>query len=324
MIVEDSGIGIDLKDFENIFHSFEQQKGQSQKYGGTGLGLAICKKLLNFMNGDIEVESELGRGSKFTVYLKEVAVSLVGSEQKQPQLVAENIKFDGASILVVDDIKDNRKLIKSALKDYGLNIYEAENGKDALQKLKSIKVDLICMDIKMPVMDGYEAIQIIKKDPLLKDIPVIAITASVMGKDMQKIKEYKFDGYLRKPVAYDELIFEMTKFLTYNSYEMKTDEKVQITKNNYKYLPKTIKTLEEKYLISWKEIKDMGDFSLIEKFALNLENLADKNQNNLLKNYAKELKTNCESFDIERIDFMMNSFPNLIEKLKNILKKVEN
>jgi signal transduction histidine kinase/CheY-like chemotaxis protein len=321
LIVEDSGMGIDAKNLENIFNSFEQQKGQSKKYGGTGLGLAICKKLLNFMNGSIEVESELGKGSKFTVYLREVSVSSIESEQRKPQLINENIEFNSASILVVDDIKDNRKLIKSALKDYGLNIYEAQNGKDALEKLKSIKIDLICMDIKMPIMDGYETIQIIKNNTLLKDIPVIAITASVMGKDMQKIKEYKFDGYLRKPVSYDELILTLTKFLTYNTYEIKTD-KIDLGKQeSYEDLPKTVRILDEVHTQEWKKIKDMGDFSLIEEFAVNLMDLANLHPNNLLLTYAKELKVNCESFDIERIDFMMNSFPNLVEKLKNILKK---
>ncbi len=323
LIIEDSGIGIDAKNIETIFNSFEQQKGQSQKYGGTGLGLAICKKLLNFMNGSIKVESELGKGSKFTIYLRDVSVSSIGSEQKKPQLEAKNIKFNSASILVVDDIKDNRKLIKSSLKDYGLNIYEAQNGKDALEKLKSIKVDLICMDIKMPIMDGYEAVQIIKNNPLLKNIPVIAITASVMGKDMQKIKEYKFDGYLRKPVSCDELILTLTKFLTYNTFKVKADKNDSSKKESYVDLPKTVKILEEIHIASWNKMKDLGDFSLIEEFAMELIDLAQTHPNTLLLTYAKELKINCESFDIERVDFMLNSFPNLIEKLKNILKKEE-
>ncbi len=321
LIVEDTGIGIDAKNLKSIFNSFEQQKGQNQKYGGTGLGLTICKKLLNFMNGDIEVQSKLKEGSKFTVYLKDISVSLIENEKKQPQFIAESIEFNSATILVVDDIKDNRKLIKSALKNYGLKIYEAQNGKDALEKLKSIKVDLICMDIKMPIMDGYEAISIIKKNSLLKDIPVVAITASVMGKDMQKIKEYKFDGYLRKPVSYDELILELTKFLTYNTYELKQKKDASIEENTYVDLPKTVKILQEVYIKKWTKIKDMGDFSLILEFATNLIDLANLHPNNLLLTYAKELKLNCESFDIERIDFMMNSFPNLIAKLENILQK---
>ena len=321
LIVEDTGIGIDAKNLKSIFNSFEQQKGQNQKYGGTGLGLTICKKLLNFMNGDIEVQSKLKEGSKFTVYLKDISVSLIENEKKQPQFIAESIEFNSATILVVDDIKDNRKLIKSALKNYGLKIYEAQNGKDALEKLKSIKVDLICMDIKMPIMDGYEAISIIKKNSLLKDIPVVAITASVMGKDMQKIKEYKFDGYLRKPISYDELILELTKFLTYNTYELKQKKDASIEENTYVDLPKTVKILQEVYIKKWTKIKDMGDFSLILEFATNLIDLANLHPNNLLLTYAKELKLNCESFDIERIDFMMNSFPNLIAKLENILQK---
>ncbi len=315
--VEDTGIGIKKENLKYIFNAFEQQKGQNQKYGGTGLGLTICKKLLSFMNGEISVKSQVGLGSTFSVHLYDVAISSVENRVDLQKPKLENIEFENASILIVDDIKDNRKLIRSALEPIGLNIIEAKHGKDALDKLRNIKINLILMDIKMPVMDGYEATQIIRDDPKLKDIAVVAVTASVMGKDMEKIKQYKFDGYLRKPVTYEDLINELANFLTYKSLKIEVNEKQQQNLNKNRFLPIVVKELEDKHLSLWKEIKDMGDFALLNEFATSLNSLAKKYEVELLANYADELKTNCESFDIERVDFLMNSFVNIIKKLKN-------
>ncbi len=315
--VEDSGIGIKKEHLENIFNTFEQQNGQDAgKYGGTGLGLAICKKLVNIMNGSISVESELGKGSKFNVILKDVAISSIESETKELKKAYENIKFEKATVMVVDDIKDNRKLVTSILKEHNLDIIEAVDGKDAIVKLYNLKVNLIFMDMKMPVMDGYEATQIIKNDNLLKDIPIVALTASVIGRDMKKIKEYKFDGYLRKPVTYDKLLSEMGRFLKHKTLDIEVD--TSPSSNNFDNIPKVTKILENEFTNTWKEIKDMGDFSLIEDFSISLEGLADDNGINLLKKYAKELKLSCESFDIENVDFMLNSYISLIQKLKEL------
>ncbi len=320
LIIEDSGIGIKEENLEYIFDSFEQQQGQNHKYGGTGLGLAICKKLLSIMNGKISVESKFGEGSKFTIFLEKISVSSVENIIDKAKNITKELKFKPSIVLIVDDITDNRKLVHSALKPYGLTIIEAVNGKDALEKLKNIKVDLIFMDIKMPIMDGYEATQIIKNDPQLKKIPIIALTASVMGKDMEKIINYKFDGYLRKPVGIDKLVEEMARFLPHQSLEIKEDNGMQISQNGYKYLESVIETLEKKFLITWEKIKDKGDFEPIENFANELKSLIENKGIYLLEGFAKELKLSCESFDIEQIDFLMNNFPNVIKKLKKMLK----
>lgn len=313
--VEDSGIGIEKENLEHIFDAFEQQQGQNaNKYGGTGLGLAICKKLSIMMNGDLQVESILGEGSKFTVDFKDIPISAIEAIEDVHKNIKADIIFEKATILVVDDIPDNRKLVLSALSKYGLTVIEAEDGQDALDKLQNIHVDLIFMDIKMPVMDGYEATKIIKEDVTLRNIPVIALTASVMGKDLDKIEQYNFDGYLRKPVTLHALIGEMGRFLKHESFEPK--ELATIDTSNYINISEVLKELETTQLTTWRAIKEEGDFALIEVFSGTLLALGEANHITILVEYAKTLKMHCESYDIERIDIMMNSYPSLIEQLR--------
>ncbi|RXK06802.1 hypothetical protein CRV07_05060 [Halarcobacter ebronensis] len=317
--VEDSGIGVDEKNLELIFNAFEQESStDSVKYGGTGLGLAICTKLVQMMNGKISVESQKHKGSKFTVHIYDIPVSSMVEEKSQNTLETDNIEFEKAQILVVDDIEENRKLVKASLKDYDIEIITAINGQDALEKLKNVSVQMVLMDLRMPVMDGYEAVTKIKEDKKLKEIPVVALTASVMGKDLQKVSEYGFDGYLRKPVVLKDLIEELAKYLKYsfktNSSSVETKEK-KIDKNS---LIKVISILEEDLKEDWQEIKDGGDFTLIEQFAKRVEAIALEYDIYILKDYSDEMLKDIEAFDIEKVDFLLNSFEELIKRLKDM------
>lgn len=320
--VEDTGIGIDEKNLQTIFNAFEQQENQDVvKYGGTGLGLAICTKLIKMMNGEIKVESQKNKGSTFTVIFRDIPVSSVDDEVVSSKLKASNIMFEKAVILVVDDVLENRKLVQASLKDYDIDLIMAENGKEAIELLKNVNVNLILMDLRMPVMDGYEAATILKNDEKLKNIPLIALTASVMGKDLEKVSKYGFDGYLRKPVILDDLIEELAKYLKYQTIQKSSKEE-----NNHKIidlekLKVVVNRLENEFKPQWLNIKDGGDFSLIEEFALKLNELALKEDIYLLDDYSKELIKNIEAFDIEKVDYLMNTFLELIENLK---AKLEN
>ena len=319
--VEDSGIGIDEKNLNNIFNAFEQQNNQDvAKYGGTGLGLAICTKLVHMMNGEINVKSEKNKGSIFTVVLKDIPVSSMEDEIVSHKLLASNIEFEKARILVVDDIEENRKLVLASLKDFDIDLIMAQNGQEALDKLKNVNVDLILMDLRMPVMNGYEAASIIKNDEKLKKIPLIALTASVMGKDLEKVSKYGFDGYLRKPVILDDLIEELGKYLKYNFINEETflnnDSKIM----DLGKLKFVINELGNCYKEEWIKIKDGGDFSLIEEFANKLNKLSIDQDIYVLKDYSDELIKNINSFDIEKVDYLMNTYLELIENLKGKLE----
>ncbi|MDD2895846.1 MAG: transporter substrate-binding domain-containing protein [Aliarcobacter sp.] len=315
--IEDTGIGIDEKNLESIFNAFEQTNNHDvAKYGGTGLGLAICTKLVHMMNGEISVKSEKNKGSIFTVILRDIPVSSMQEEIVTQKLLTSNIEFEKAQILVVDDVEENRKLVLASLKDFDIDIIMAQNGQEAIDKLKNINVDLILMDLRMPVMDGYEATNIIKNNPKLKNIPLIALTASVMGKDLEKVSQFGFDGYLRKPVILDDLIEELAKYLKYHFInkdiiEENRDKIIDLSRLNL-----VIGKLENEFKDEWLNIKDAGDFTLIERFAQKLNKLSVDEDVYLLKDYADELIKNVESFDIEKVDYLMNSYLGLIDNLK--------
>ncbi|MES0490201.1 MAG: ATP-binding protein [Leptospirales bacterium] len=211
--VEDTGIGIPQNLKNSIFKPFEQRIGQSHaKYGGTGLGLAISKRLAQLMNGNIKLSSKVNRGSNFTVTIKDVKI--INSFDPEKKII-KNIKttiFKPANILIVDDVKNNRELLKEYLYERGLKLIEADNGKKAIDLCRKNPPDLILMDIEMPIMNGYDAIRIIKKDDQLKSIPIVAVTASAMKARADKIRRIT-DGYLRKPVSEKQLLEALIKWL---------------------------------------------------------------------------------------------------------------
>ena len=213
--VEDTGIGIREENRKLIFEPFAQQEGQNtRKYGGTGLGLTITNRLVALMNGEMELLSEPGKGSLFTVTIRDVKVASLDlpAGGEIPDKIDGNIDFDNALILIAEDIQSNRDVIHAYLKQYNLTIIEAVNGKEAVEAAKNEKPDLILMDLQMPEMDGYEACAIIKADPGLKNVPIISLTASAMKEQMERINS-TFDGYLRKPVHKQEILGELCRFL---------------------------------------------------------------------------------------------------------------
>ena len=215
IVVEDSGIGIAQDQWEQIFGVFEQASGQKiSEYGGSGLGLAISKRLVEMMGGQIRLDSELDRGSTFTIDLPGVEIAL-GTAEDVALFDSQDFKFGLAKILVADDIDFNRQLIRGFLADFTFDICEVRNGKELLEQASIFKPDLILLDMKMPTMDGYEAARRLNADQHLREIPVIAITASALREDEAIISKL-CDGYLRKPVNHSELLCEMARFLSVN------------------------------------------------------------------------------------------------------------
>ncbi len=215
--VQDTGIGIPEEEFERIFEPFEQLKGLAMKgYGGTGLGLSITKSLVESMDGRIRLESCVGKGSMFTVELPVAEVAKGELEQKAEPGREEydEVRFKPALILVVDDIDSNREVIKGFYDGCNLEIEEAANGQEALEKARRRKPDLLLLDMKMPVMDGYEFMRILKSDTALRDIPVIAVTAHALKEEEMRIRAL-CQGYLCKPLRRDDLIRETMQYVPY-------------------------------------------------------------------------------------------------------------
>ncbi len=330
--VKDTGIGIAKSQQMKIFEAFKQQDGQNSKtFGGTGLGLSITKRLVEMMNGNIAVYSEKEKGSIFKVQLQRIATSIKRIQKKNKTTDENNgltIKFERATILVVDDIKPNRDLIKGFFHQSNVRIIEAEDGYQAVVFTGKYRPDLILMDIRMPGMDGFEANRKIKNNPVLKHIPIIAITASVMLNDKEKIKQDGFSGLIIKPVQMHELFNELKPFLKHTKEKTKPkagelqELKTQVTKPVYNIqqnLSSTLmKFLEGKLLDEWKIALKTNFVNDISDFAKKTEKFCRDNnlpENNPLWQFTSELLHFTETFDVVGIEKVFKTYPDVIKKM---------
>jgi signal transduction histidine kinase/CheY-like chemotaxis protein len=207
VFVEDSGIGIDKNDLRKIFNYFYKvEDNKSRLYQGTGIGLSICKRLVEMMGGELKVESEPGKGSKFYFSLSGSGnISQNNSPAGKESDHAPVLK--GINIVVAEDEPNNYELMRRIINKTGANIFWAHNGKEAVELVKEFnnkQACLVLMDIKMPLMDGIEANKLIKK--LNKDIPVIALTAYAQVGDRTRIMQQGFDEYMPKPINVNKLL----------------------------------------------------------------------------------------------------------------------
>ncbi len=197
--VDDTGIGIPEENMTAIFERFRQgDNSYTRNYGGTGLGLAISKKLALLMSGDIHVYSELNRGSRFILKIPLVKSFLQNSEKSN---LSPGFKgySTGKTVLVADDIWHIHDFIKAVLDLRGYNIISAYNGKEALKVVcDNENIDLVLMDIQMPVMNGITAMSMLKE--IRPNLPVVALTAHAMAGDRTRYLDEGFDEYLSKPV----------------------------------------------------------------------------------------------------------------------------
>ncbi|MGJ8486306.1 ATP-binding protein [Pseudoalteromonas sp. SYSU M81236] len=212
--VKDTGKGIPSDQQELIFNDFEQVQGQrSSEFGGTGLGLAISLRFIKLMGGELSVISEKDRGSEFIVSIPNVELAESKNEVEHRNYPAiSSYHFNPARILIVDDIPYNREYLESFLSRWSFTIDTAINGEDALMKIEQNQPDLIIMDLKMPVMGGLEASQLIRSDDRFKHIPIIAVTASAIRDD--KVQSSILTDYIiSKPIYREHLIFIIAQYL---------------------------------------------------------------------------------------------------------------
>lgn len=209
-IVSDTGIGIPVEDLESVFEPFHQAKNSVSQ--GTGLGLSITKKIVSLMDGQINVRSKIGLGSEFMV---EIGFEMMDSISESHYSEYNNvIGLDSPStykILVADDVEQNRTVVRLLLNRIGIEVFEATNGKEAVEYFEKIQPDFVIMDIIMPVMDGVKAMVAIKKMDAGKQIPVIALTASGFDDKRDRLIEAGFDDYILKPFTESELLESISK-----------------------------------------------------------------------------------------------------------------
>jgi len=259
--VEDSGIGVEPKYHENIFDDFWQVEGEAnRKYEGTGLGLSISKKIVEGHGGEIWLESELGRGTKFNFTLpypqykeaKNVSSQKIQEKVREiilpkqtPNFLPKNEKNEESvqtiyseqkavipkgnkeKVIIVDDNKVNREVIRTHLSYHNYIVVGVEDGEKALKKCAEEDFDIIILDLMMPVMSGYEFCEIIRSDERYSDIPIIIVTAKGTTEDLVYGFSIGADDYISKPFNKDELISRVNSLL--NRKKMKLELKNTIS-----------------------------------------------------------------------------------------------
>jgi len=209
--VKDTGMGIPEEFGGSVFNQFYKiEDCNSHLYRGTGLGLSICKSIVSLWNGDIWFESELGKGTTFffTYPLPSEKIGKIN----QPKVIAEGtLDLTGKRILVAEDEPSNFKLLDIYLKTIDAEVLWAKNGEEAIQCVKDHRIDLVLMDIKMPIMNGLDATRILKE--LMPELPIVAQTAFAFNYEVEEILKSGVNAYITKPINKKELFDLISRFV---------------------------------------------------------------------------------------------------------------
>jgi PAS domain S-box-containing protein len=295
--VEDTGEGMAEEELQRLFKAFEQTE-IGIKAGGTGLGLAISQKFAKIMSGEITVSSIKGIGSCFKLELE----IKKGYKQKGDKELSDNrvvgIQTFGEAnkVLVVDDIFENRSLLSETLKIAGFEVFEAENGREAIEKFKQVRPDIILMDIMMPVMNGLEATEIIRYNENGKDIPIIAVTSSAFEDEKSKIMNSGVSGYLARPFKENQLFEAIAKCIDIE-YIYKSEE-VGERENKYKFDTESMKRLPQELVEKMKEATINGDSDKLFEFIDDVFQLSPA--------IAEELKQLANNYKYEELLILFN------------------
>ena len=213
--IRDTGIGMTAEQIEGLFQPFSQaDTSTTRKYGGTGLGLTICKQLAELMTGEIHVTSILGSGSTFTFELTlDLAANQPIDAKKSDNIYTFNPLYHSQRILLVEDNEINQQVAVELLTSMNLYVIVANNGKEGLEQAMTKAFDLILMDIQMPIMDGLTATRLIRAEPQLADLPIIAMTAHAMEGDREKSLAAGMNDHLTKPIEIERLIVMLNRWL---------------------------------------------------------------------------------------------------------------
>jgi signal transduction histidine kinase/ActR/RegA family two-component response regulator len=317
--VQDTGVGIPKDKLDAIFKPFTQAgKHRDKEKTGSGLGLAIVNRLTLLLGGTVTVASVIKQGSAFHLRFPNVPVS-VRLPQADPAEENEVVDFNQlrpAKILVVDDNETNCQLVGGMFAGSHHSLDYGADGREAVEKARLSKPDLVLLDIRMPNMDGREAVEEIRKTPGLELLPIIAVTASTILEQRQDLKE-RFSGYLRKPFTRHELFTELSHFLP----KVKNSSEAAAPSVNHSVpvsgawfgLVTQLRGLEVQ---EWPDVRDSLAVNETREFARKLEALARETDCGPLLVYSESLARHAEACAVEPMEEQLQQFPALIERVE--------
>jgi signal transduction histidine kinase/ligand-binding sensor domain-containing protein/FixJ family two-component response regulator len=334
LTVEDTGIGIPEDQLHSIFGPFVQKEGQSHAvYGGSGLGLAITQRLVELMGGAISVSSKEGYGSTFQVCIRGVEIASYNDfleiARRDAGIDIDSVVFKKARILIVDELRQNRDLLKAYLTDYPeLELLEAEDGKEAVELAKHLHPNVILMDMIMAGIDGFQVAKMIKSDETLKNIVVIAVTASVMKPEEIKYKHI-CDDLIKKPLDKRSLIKTLIKYLDYSisqseypvsfTKDSQDTETTGVQMKDKEKLIQLVEIMESKMYHRWQEISKTLTINDIEDFGKKTKKIGASHNCPVLMNWGQKLEHQAAMFDMDLLPHTLNQFSSILNQFKKII-----
>jgi signal transduction histidine kinase/DNA-binding NarL/FixJ family response regulator len=317
--VSDTGLGIPPEKQAEIFQPFVQvDTRRPTEQQGTGLGLSIVLRLAERMGGTVRVVSDVGRGSTFVIRVPDVAISPhVPATETSP--AEETIDFNDlapADILVVDDNAVNRNLLGSTFEGTHHTVRFATNGREAVESVRATLPAVVLMDIRMPEMDGQTALSEIRKLPGAAALPVIAVTASSMIEDENRLRGV-FAGYVRKPFTRPMLFKQMAAVLPRRAPAVRGAARARTSEaaqpSQWTELAVQLRRLQK---TEWPRVSESGAITEIKDFAHTLQRLGLSRSCPRLREFAQSLATDAEAYAIVRLEDRLAHFPALIAEIE--------
>ena len=324
LAVEDSGTGIPPEQLDRIFDAFHRVLTEGGEYNeGSGLGLSIVRRLVDLMGGRIAVQSEVGRGSIFSVHLPGVDVAPDGpSEPAQRRASSNFATLAHSRILIVDDMPLNRELMAAYLADAGHELEFAENGVEAIEKVQSFKPTVVLMDIRMPLLDGRAAAMRIRETKDGPHICLVAVTASSLSSDEPHLRRI-FDGYLRKPVSPQQLYDCLLELVGTRidpagcSVEMRQAQQREaigvvdapITTGQRSVAAPALQALDGIVAVRLPHVQSSMRMRELKVLATDLVELGQRGELPGVSAFGLRLQAAVESFDMTTIDSLLDQLP---------------